>query len=181
MYSDDKINWKSHLDEFDFEDHIKDLPCSENINCKNSNEITIEEINKLKQAFSNASEGIFCKKITKNNKSPPKMNTSEFDTFQSKIPRQGVTSNFDNRNNMVNPKHSKNNEEDKPQFNYFRTARDELQIQNAKKFSKGNTHGHEGGSDKNYAYGAVKKSLGTRKGGGVFGKFQPPIRSKNEK
>ncbi|KAK6624231.1 hypothetical protein RUM44_011090 [Polyplax serrata] len=65
-------------------------------------------------------------------------------------------------------------------FNAFRTARDELQIQNAKKFKKGENSAQGGNDKNNLTYGVVKKSLGTRKGG-VFGKFQPPIRSKDNK
>lgn len=62
-------------------------------------------------------------------------------------------------------------------FVSFRTARDELQIQNTKKFGRGSSTN----LDKNHSYGIVKKSLGTRNKGGVFSKFQPPIRSKENK
>ncbi|XP_069679012.1 fidgetin-like protein 1 isoform X2 [Periplaneta americana] len=64
--------------------------------------------------------------------------------------------------------------------NLFRTARDELSIQNMKKWgSRGNnsTNCYSTESVSTYNYGGQKRSLGARRG--VMNKFVPPVRSNN--
>lgn len=62
-------------------------------------------------------------------------------------------------------------EDSKPKPGFFKTARDQLQIDNKKKYGNSGNNMNE----PNYNYGCAKKSLGTRKGG-VFNKFTPPVR-----
>lgn len=181
-FAADRKNWKSCLDEFNIREHLEKLPCSNDINCKYSNQINTESFKELKQAFSQNEEeenemGVEKKQIGKlvekeasSFESLQRTTSLDSHIFESKIPRQ---SSFE-KNEFVPPFVSKISEPERSStFNAFRTARDELQIQNTKKFGKGGNT-----ADKNFNYGAVKKSLGTRKGG-VFGKFQPPLRPKD--
>lgn len=193
MHTSECSKWKSELVMSDVDDIVKSLTC-----CSN-NTVPLEELNVL---FEKKQHKFSYQEPVKTTVQPVKK--SVVPKFGSKVAtnNSNVVENPINNSNVVQNKYSSSNfnsvqnQNQTNKFTYskptqeevkndnsavkrnncgaFKTARDELQIQNTKKFGSRQNQNGSGPQQPSYSYGGQKKSLGARRG--VQSKFVPPVR-----
>lgn len=162
-------NFKSNLDKIDIKTLIKPLPCSEpnKHSCQTSETPSEAEFEEFIEAFQNQTQS---SKFHPSNQL--QSNYSKERQFKQDSVKYRETTYLENKDN-----HRKVNEEvsSKSYTNCFKTARDELQMQNLKKY------GHAGVAQSAPATGTAgqKRKLGTRRN--INSKFISPLLSNNDR
>lgn len=146
--SDDSV-----LADFDVDDLIESLPCSNTAICSNSENITDEDVNEFLKAYRQ-----------KPNKAKIQTEAAERDNKFRTIAKSFAPQSCNARDKKL----SKPDAAAEPSV-FFKTAKEELDVQNIKKY---------GASAAASANGGQKRKLGTRRG--VQSKFVSPVLSSGD-
>lgn len=148
-------------DDFNLEDLIQPLSCSGKIVCDSSESITDEDVSEFLAAYRQ-----------KPNKVKPQVNMVERETKMRTIAKSFAPQSCnakDKKINKFNRGVGEVNPKEQPPVSYFKTAKEELDIQNLKKY---------GTNPAASANGGQKRKLGTRRG--VHSKFVSPVLSNGD-